>query len=101
MWLDDTRMVRILLWVADNGSVCTNRECDMQAALDGVDPVIGTRELAEFIGTPEATLRYWRHTGRGPKSFRVGRRIVYRRSVVVAWLDEQAENDPSAHRPLR
>ncbi|MCX2934721.1 helix-turn-helix domain-containing protein [Mycobacterium sp. CVI_P3] len=33
------------------------------------------------------TLRYWRHTGTaGPPSFKLGRRVLYRRSDVDAWL---------------
>ena len=48
-----------------------------------------TTEVAELIRTPEATLRYWRHTGVGPKSARLGRRVVYRRADVEAWVEAQ------------
>lgn len=44
-------------------------------------------EVAELVRAPEATLRYWRHIGTGPRSARVGRRIVYRESDVRSWLD--------------
>ena len=37
-----------------------------------------------------ATLRYWRHCGTGPKSLRVGRRVLYRAVDVRAWIDDQA-----------
>ncbi|ORM37950.1 helix-turn-helix domain-containing protein [Williamsia sp. 1135] len=37
----------------------------------------------------EGTLRYWRNANEGPKSFRAGRRVVYRRSEVERWLSEQ------------
>jgi predicted DNA-binding transcriptional regulator AlpA len=40
--------------------------------------------------SPVSTLRYWRHLGTGPHSFRLGRRVVYRRADVTAWLLEQA-----------
>jgi predicted DNA-binding transcriptional regulator AlpA len=46
-------------------------------------------EVADLTRTPEATLRYWRHKGVGPRSFKVGRRVAYDRADVVAWLDEQ------------
>ncbi|MCM3554011.1 DNA-binding protein [Janibacter melonis] len=40
--------------------------------------------------TPAATLRYWRHTGTGPKGFKLGgRRVMYRRQDVDTWLTEQ------------
>lgn len=40
-------------------------------------------------GIPAATWRYWAHIGRGPKSFKLGRRRVWRKSVVLAWIAEQ------------
>jgi predicted DNA-binding transcriptional regulator AlpA len=45
-------------------------------------------EVASRLRTPEATLRFWRHKGTGPKSFKVGRRVVYRETDVNAWLAE-------------
>ncbi len=48
-------------------------------------------EAADVLRAPVATLRYWRHLGTGPHSFRLGRRVVYRRADVTAWLLEQAE----------
>jgi hypothetical protein len=36
-----------------------------------------------------STVRYWRHVGFGPASFRLGRRVVYRRHEVARWLEEQ------------
>lgn len=49
-----------------------------------------TAEVADYLKRPEATLRFWRHKGTGPKGFRMGGRIVmYRRQDVDAWLMEQ------------
>jgi len=54
------------------------------------DPLLRTREVAELLGVPENTLRWWRYVGYGPESFRLGpRRVVYRRSKVLAWLAAQ------------
>lgn len=50
-------------------------------------------EAAELLRTSESTMRYWRHTGTGPKSARVGRRVVYRSADIEAWLDEQFAAD--------
>ncbi|ORM29238.1 helix-turn-helix domain-containing protein [Williamsia sp. 1135] len=51
---------------------------------------LSTKQVAErWPFLMEATLRYWRHTNEGPKSFRAGRRVVYRRSEVESWLSEQ------------
>lgn len=55
-----------------------------------------TAEVSEYLKTPEATLRYWRHQGTGPKFFRLGgKRLMARRQDVDAWLMGQinAERD--------
>ena len=46
-------------------------------------------EAAELLRAPVATLRYWRHLGTGPRSFRLGRRVLYRRDDLHAWIDAQ------------
>lgn len=49
-------------------------------------------EVAEMTGIPLATLRFWRASGHtGPKSAKLGRRVVYREADVLAWIDEQFE----------
>ncbi|MFS3127483.1 helix-turn-helix domain-containing protein [Nocardioides sp. Bht2] len=48
-----------------------------------------TAEVSELIRTPAETVRYWRHIGKGPRSFKVGRRVLYRRSDVDSWLEAQ------------
>ena len=41
------------------------------------DEMLSIEEAAEFLRVPVATLRYWRHLGIGPRSFRVGRHVRY------------------------
>jgi predicted DNA-binding transcriptional regulator AlpA len=48
--------------------------------------LLSTREVATDYGFPEMTLRYWRQRDEGPPSFRLGRRVYYRRAEVDAWL---------------
>jgi predicted DNA-binding transcriptional regulator AlpA len=43
---------------------------------------------AEFR-IPVATLYGWRHRGIGPKSVRLGRRVMYRRSDVEEWIEQR------------
>jgi excisionase family DNA binding protein len=47
-----------------------------------------TAELAELLRAPQETVRYWRHLGKGPKCFKVGRRVLYPVADVRAWLKE-------------
>lgn len=46
-------------------------------------------EAAAILRTPKATLRYWRHLGTGPHSFKIGRRVAYRAGDVDAWIETQ------------
>jgi excisionase family DNA binding protein len=46
-------------------------------------------EAADLLRAPVATLRYWRHLGTGPISFRLGRRVLYRREDLRSWIDLQ------------
>lgn len=46
-----------------------------------------TDEVAEICRTSPETARYWRHIGKGPKSFKVGRRVLYAAEDVEAWLE--------------
>lgn len=43
-------------------------------------------EVAELLRTPAGTLRYWRHLGKGPASFKLGRRILYTRRDVEDYI---------------
>ena len=45
-----------------------------------------TAELAELVRAPDSTVRYWRYCGKGPKSFRLGKRVLYDVDEVRAWL---------------
>ena len=47
-----------------------------------------TAEVADLCRTPPDTVRYWRHVGKGPTSFKLGRRVLYPVAAVEAWLAE-------------
>ena len=53
-------------------------------------------EVAEITRLPEATLRWFRHVGKGPKSAKLGRRVLYRRSDVTDWVDAQFNADQAS-----
>jgi excisionase family DNA binding protein len=54
------------------------------------DDLLTVDELAEELRVPAGTFRSWRAQDKGPRSFKIGRRVVYRRSDVTAWLEAQA-----------
>ena len=47
------------------------------------------QEFAEMVNTPINTVRHWRAIGYGPKTARIGRRVMVRRSEAEAWIAEQ------------
>jgi predicted DNA-binding transcriptional regulator AlpA len=39
-------------------------------------------EVAKHYRTTEGTVRYWRHTGYGPKGVKIGTRVLYPRAEI-------------------
>ncbi len=62
----------------------TEHERDL---LSAVERNLTGAEVAAMFRTSPETVRYWRHIGKGPRSFKVGRRVLYRESDVMAWAD--------------
>ena len=46
-------------------------------------------EAAEILRCPVGTLYAWRHPGEGPPARRVGKRLLYRRDELIAWVEDQ------------
>ena len=61
------------------------------------DEMLTLPETCAYLRVPEGTLRYWRHRGCGPRSFKIGRHVRYWRTDLVLWLTEQT-NRPQDHR---
>ncbi len=51
--------------------------------------LISAVDLEKLTGTRASTWRYWASIGTGPASFKIGRRRVWKKSLVLAWLAEQ------------
>jgi excisionase family DNA binding protein len=56
------------------------------------DDLLSISEVADLVRVPVATLRYWRHLGTGPRSFKVGRSVRYWRTDVLRWLEERSSD---------
>jgi predicted DCC family thiol-disulfide oxidoreductase YuxK len=50
-------------------------------------------DAADLLRTPIAALRYWRHLGTGPRSFRLCRRVLYRTDDLHEWIAAQHDHD--------
>lgn len=50
--------------------------------------LLTTAEVAARTRAPVETVRYWRTVGKGPRSFKLGRRVLYDSADVEAWIEE-------------
>ena len=66
-----------------------NRTKDEPANLTP-ERLMSSRELADHVGVPLATIYQWRVKGTGPHGFMVGKHLRYRVSDVNSWLDKLA-----------
>ncbi len=53
--------------------------------------IVTLSEAAAITRTSPATLRWWRQTGAGPKSFKIGRRVMYKLEDLDRFLREAYE----------
>lgn len=63
-----------------------------------MDALLTVSEAAERLRRPTATLRYWRAMGTGPRSARVGGRVLYREADLDAWIDAEFAADTARQR---
>ena len=54
-----------------------------------------TAEVSEIARIPAESLRWMRHVGKGPKSFKLGRRVLYAVEDVEAWIEAARADSPS------
>ena len=52
-------------------------------------------DLEKLTGIPASTWRYWASVGEGPRSFLLGRRRVWRKTLVDEWLAAQEQRTPA------
>jgi excisionase family DNA binding protein len=48
-----------------------------------------TAEVAELTRVSPETLRYYRWRKEGPRSFKLGRKVLYERRDVLAWIESE------------
>lgn len=55
---------------------------------------ISRTDLAQELGVCQETLRRWADARRGPAFVKAGRKILYRRTAVLDWLEAQEVHEP-------
>ena len=53
--------------------------------------ILDSHDLERLTRTPASTWRFWAISGQGPASFKIGRRRVWAKAVVLRWLAEQEQ----------
>ncbi|AWL37104.1 MULTISPECIES: helix-turn-helix transcriptional regulator [Streptomyces] len=63
---------------------------------------LSVKDAAAYLGISPHTLYVWRHRRQGPPSFRLGPRgrVMYRRTALDAWVDEQESADSRSNPAL-
>jgi predicted DNA-binding transcriptional regulator AlpA len=56
-----------------------------------IETMLTTEEVADLIRTTAAGVANMRYRGVGPRGVRVGRRVLYPESEVLAWLEARAD----------
>jgi excisionase family DNA binding protein len=59
---------------------------------------ISRTDLAQELGVCEETLRRWADARRGPAFVKAGRKILYRKTAVLDWLEAQEVREPRRSR---
>lgn len=54
------------------------------------EPMWTIQQLSEYLQVPVKSIRKWREEGVGPRGFRVGRHLRFRRADVMTWLEDRA-----------
>jgi predicted DNA-binding transcriptional regulator AlpA len=54
--------------------------------------ILFTEEVAALARKTPATIRWLKATGQGPKCGKLGRRVIYRRADVEAWIASAFED---------
>jgi excisionase family DNA binding protein len=58
---------------------------------NALQSLLTPHEVALYLGVPLQTLYAWRYRGDGPRGYRVGRHVRYRRADVEHWLEEHRD----------
>ena len=62
--------------------------------------VLSARQSGSYLGCSESVLRLWRSQGKGPRYFRAGKLVRYRKTDLDAWIEARlSEPESSAASP--
>lgn len=65
----------------------------------GLEPLLNINALADYLGIPVSTIYDWRTNGKGPRSYHLGKRIMFGITDIRAWMDTMREPAGAAQFP--
>lgn len=60
---------------------------------------LNAKQASQLVGISVSTLAKWRLSGAGPIYSKVGRRVVYQRSQIEAWMKRNSHASTSEYAP--
>ena len=69
----------------------TANEIEPSAISANDERLLDVHQVARLTNKSVSTMYWLRQTGQGPRSGKLGRRVVYKRSDVIAWIDSAFE----------
>jgi predicted DNA-binding transcriptional regulator AlpA len=60
-----------------------------------IKEILTTKDLAELLGVKPNTIDIWRLKGYGPKYYKLGHIVRYKRADVEAWFNENISQSTS------
>ncbi|WP_311199141.1 helix-turn-helix transcriptional regulator [Phaeobacter inhibens] len=69
------------------------------AAQDYLNGFIDEKTTADFLCQSVRTIQKWRVTGYGPKFYKSGRSVRYRRSDLLEWANVRRHGSTSSYSP--
>ncbi|MER7609281.1 helix-turn-helix domain-containing protein [Nocardioides sp. NPDC127503] len=68
----------------------------MSAEIGSMEPLMTIDEVSDFLRVPVITIKWLRQEGRFAPAVKIGRRLSWQRSAVLAWVAEQQEQGVAA-----
>lgn len=63
--------------------------------MPGDDELLTTAQLAQEMHLTERAIEKWRMLGTGPRFAKIGRKVLYRRADIRAWVQSRTRDSTS------
>ncbi len=64
----------------------------MENIHQGIEPILTVRDLAKLLKTSEKAIYAMYQRGHIEGAFRLGRRLLFKRDIILNWIENKIEN---------